>query len=149
MEVLQSNSDSLQSQIPWGFLVPLSDPQAGMPDGGAQNLYNSGRTSLVLLFSSLWVAHPQSMRFDFIVIALLLRSRCGLSFVLGHGVCFFGGLQLQCQDGRVKEHALIFCAYLLWSSKELKVWAYSHSRTREGPSVQTQWLLPPTSKMDK
>ena len=32
MKVLSSNSADLQSQIPWGFPVPLPDPQAGMPD---------------------------------------------------------------------------------------------------------------------
>ena len=32
---------------------------------GIQNLHNSGRTSLVLLFSSLWVTHPAGMGFDF------------------------------------------------------------------------------------
>ena len=33
--------------------------------GGAQNFPYSGRTSLALLFSSLYVAHPASMGFDF------------------------------------------------------------------------------------
>ena len=36
---------------------------------GVQNLHNSGRTSLVLSFSSLWVAHLAGMGFDFNVIA--------------------------------------------------------------------------------
>ena len=97
---------------------------------------------LVLLLSSLWAAHPTHTGFDFIVIAPLLLSRCGFSFVLGHWVCFFGGLHLQCQDGRVKQGALIFWAYLLWSSKELEFWACSCGETCEGPSLQTQWLLP-------
>ena len=34
MEVLQSNPVGLHSQNPWGFLVPLSNPQAGKPDMG-------------------------------------------------------------------------------------------------------------------
>ena len=34
MEVLLSNPTGLQGQIPWGFLVPLLDPQAGKPDIG-------------------------------------------------------------------------------------------------------------------
>ena len=88
------------------------------------------------------------MGFDFIVIAHLPLSPVAYLLFLDIG-CFFGGLQLQCQDGRVKEHALIFCANLLWSSRELKSWACSRGKTREGPSLQTQWLLPPTSKMDK
>ena len=33
-EVLYSNSIGLQDLIPWGFPVPLSDPQAGKPDVG-------------------------------------------------------------------------------------------------------------------
>ena len=32
LEVLQSNPCGLQNQIPWGFLVPLSDPQSGKTD---------------------------------------------------------------------------------------------------------------------
>ena len=39
---------------------------------GSQNLHNSRRTSLVLLSSSLWVTHPTSMGFDFMVTAALL-----------------------------------------------------------------------------
>ena len=60
---------------------------------GVQNLHNSGRTSLVLLFSSLWVTHLVGMGFDFIVIVPLLPSRCNFFFVFGWGVSFFGGLQ--------------------------------------------------------
>ena len=55
---------------------------------GIQNLHNSGRTSLLLLFSSLWVTHPMGMRFDFIVIVPLLLSCC-VFFVFGCGVSFF------------------------------------------------------------
>ena len=68
-----------------------------MPDGGAQNLYNSGRTSLVLLFSSLWIAHLVGVEFVFIVIVPLLPSRCGFSF--GCGVCFFSGFQHPPENG--------------------------------------------------
>ena len=39
---------------------------------GVQSLHNSARTSLLLLFSSLWVTHPAGMGFDFIK----LRSNC-------------------------------------------------------------------------
>ena len=34
VEVLQSNPPSLQSLILWEFLLPLPDPQVGMPDVG-------------------------------------------------------------------------------------------------------------------
>ena len=33
VEVLQSNPTGLQSQIPWGFSVPLPDPQVGKSAG--------------------------------------------------------------------------------------------------------------------
>ena len=62
VEVLQSNLAGLQSQIPYGLLLPL------LAFPGAQNLHNSGRTSLVLLCSSLWVAHPVGMGLDFIML---------------------------------------------------------------------------------
>ena len=34
VKVLQSNPTNLQNQIPWGFLVPLPNPQSGKPDMG-------------------------------------------------------------------------------------------------------------------
>ena len=57
------------------------------------DLHNSGRTSLVLLFSSLWVTHLVGMEFDFIIIVPFLPSRCGFFFIFGHGVSFFGVFQ--------------------------------------------------------
>ena len=60
---------------------------------GGYNLYNSVRTSLILLFSSLWVTHPMGMGFDFIMIAPLLPSNCCFSLVLGCGLSFLGGRQ--------------------------------------------------------
>ena len=56
---------------------------------GVQNLYNSGRTSLVL-FSSLWITHLVVMGFYFIVIAPLLLSLCSFFFVCGCGISFDG-----------------------------------------------------------
>ena len=52
----------------------------------------SGRTSLVLLFSSLWVTYTASMGFDFIEIVPLLPSCCSF-FVFGRRVSFLGGFQ--------------------------------------------------------
>ena len=40
------------------------------------------------MFSSLWVTHPAVMGFHFIVIAPLVPSHCGFSFVFGCGVSF-------------------------------------------------------------
>ena len=46
---------------------------------------------MVYLFSSLWVAQPVVMGFDFIVIAPLLPSHCSFSFVFGCEVSFLVG----------------------------------------------------------
>ena len=55
--------------------------------------FRSGRTSLVLLFSSLRVTYSVRMGFDFIVIVPLLHSRCGFFFIFGRGVSFSGRFQ--------------------------------------------------------
>ena len=84
-----SQSSDLSGQTPWGFPVPLSDPQAEQAWHGVQNIHNSGRTSLGLLFSG----HPPSagIGFDFIMIVSLLWSCCNFFFVFGCGVPVFGG----------------------------------------------------------
>ena len=59
-----------------------------------QNLHNGARTSLVLLFSSLWVTHLAVMGFDLTVIAPQIPchiSLCGFLFVFGRGVSFSVG----------------------------------------------------------
>lgn len=56
-----------------------------------QNLHNSRRTSLVLLFSSLWVTYLAGMGFYFLVIVPLPLSHCGFFFVSGHRVSFLVG----------------------------------------------------------
>ena len=55
--------------------------------------FRSGRTSLVLLFSSLRVTYSVRMGFDFIVIVPLLHSHSGFFFIFGHGVYFSGRYQ--------------------------------------------------------
>ena len=76
-----SRSDSLG--IPSPFVgSPGWEAWRGVPD-----LHNSGRTCLILLFSSFCVTHPAGMGFDFIMIVPLLLSCCGF-FVFGHGVSF-------------------------------------------------------------
>ena len=64
------------NQIPLVFKVRfpgIPSPFVGSPVReawhGVQNLHNSGSTSLVLLFSSLWVTHLTGMGFDFIMIS--------------------------------------------------------------------------------
>ena len=54
-------SDSL------GTLSPSAKSPGREVWHGAQNLHNTGRASLVLLCSSLWVTHPEVIGFDFIV----------------------------------------------------------------------------------
>ena len=78
-------------------LLGIPNPIVGSPGWepwcGVWNLPKNGRTSLVLLFSSLWVTHTAGRRFDFIVIVSLPPSCCGFFFVFGYEVSFFGGLQ--------------------------------------------------------
>ena len=54
-----------------------------------QNLHNSGRISLVLLFFSLWIAYLAGMGLYFIIIVPLLPSCCGFFFVFGDRLSFF------------------------------------------------------------
>ena len=82
---------------------------------GVQNLHNSGETSLVLLFSSLWVTHLVRMGFDFIMIALLLPSHCSFFFVFEHGVSFSGGFQHPPVDG----HSTSICNFGALAGVEL------------------------------
>ena len=51
-----------------------------------QKLYNNGRTSLVILFSSLWVTHLATMGFEFIVTlpSYHLAATSSLSLDMGH-----------------------------------------------------------------
>ena len=51
---------------------------------GFPKLHHSERTSLVLLFSSLWVTHPLGIGFDFIVTAPLLPYCVASSFDVGY-----------------------------------------------------------------
>ena len=75
----------------------IPSPFVGSPGWGAwygvPNLYNSGRTSLVLLFSSLWITHQMGMGFDFIMIVPLLLSCCSFFFVFECGLSFSGRFQ--------------------------------------------------------
>ena len=68
VELPGSNTTGFQSQVLWGLLLLLPDPQAGEPVNGAQNFHYGGKTSVVELFSSLWVTHIIGMVFGFILI---------------------------------------------------------------------------------
>ena len=66
---------------------------------GIHNHHNCGRTSLVLLFFSLWVIPPPAdVGIFFLTIVPLLPSYCGF-FVIGCGTSFFGGFQHPPVDG--------------------------------------------------
>ena len=87
--VLLSRSDSL------GIPSPFVRSPGWEGWCGVQNFYNSGRTSVVLLFSSLWVTDTG---FDFILIVPLLLSHWGF-FVFGPKASFFGEFQYSPFDG--------------------------------------------------
>ena len=73
-----------------GIPIPFIRSPGWETWGEVQNLCNSGRTSLVLLFSSLWVTHPAVIGFHFIVIVLLCHLTTGL-FVLDVEYLFLVG----------------------------------------------------------
>ena len=73
-----SRSDSL------GIPSPFVGSAGWQAWRGVQNLHNSGKTSLVLLFSSLKVTHTVGMAFDFIMIAPLPSCCIFLSLDMGY-----------------------------------------------------------------
>ena len=78
-----SNSDSLGIPNPFG----CSSGWKTWP--GSQNLNKSGRTSLILLFSSLFITNLADAKFYFIMIVPLLPSHCSLYFVFECGAPFY------------------------------------------------------------
>ena len=112
-----SRSDSLG--IPSSFVW--------YPGWESQNHHNTGRTSLLLLFSSLWVTHLAGMGFHFIMIVPFLPSHYSFFFVFEHGVSSFGGSQRPPVDGwsrascnfgalSVGEECTSFCS-AIWNQK--------------------------------
>ena len=61
---------------------------------GVPNLHNIGRTSLLLLFSNLWVTQLASMIFDFIMVVPLLPAHCNFFFAFGCGLSFLVGFSV-------------------------------------------------------
>ena len=88
VEFLWSNPTGLQSQILWGLLLLLPDPQSGEPVWGSE---------LSLLWEKFWgiiifqfVGCPLAcIGFDFIMIAPLLPYCCGFFFVFACRVFFW------------------------------------------------------------
>ena len=88
LKVLQSNPTGLQSQIPWGFPVPLPDPLSLMWGQESSQKY---KNFFGIIFSNFWVTHLEGKGFYFIMIAPFLPSHCGFSFVPGLGYLFSVG----------------------------------------------------------
>ena len=91
-----SRPDSLGIHSPF-----VESPRLGSTEWGIQNLHNRGRTSLVLLFSSLWVTHLVGIGFDLIMIAPLFGLPLWLS--CKESACNAGDLGLIHGLGRCPE----------------------------------------------
>ena len=81
MTFLWSSPAGLQSQMLWGLICLMPDPQPEEPDMGSElTLRVHGRTSVILLFSSFWVIHPSghsSIRVQGLI-ALWMHPFCNL-----------------------------------------------------------------------
>ena len=78
------------------------------------------------MFSSLWVSHLAVMGFDFIVIAPLVPSHCGFSFVFGCGVSFLVS-------------SSVFLSMTVWQLAVILV--FSQEEVRARPSTPPSWFL--------
>ena len=97
---------------------------------GVLNLQDSRRTSLVLLFSSLWVTHLAGTWFDFILIVPLLPYSCNFFFVFGHAASILGRFQdppvggcstVGCDFGALvggNEHMSFYSTILNWKGQK-------------------------------
>ena len=119
----------------WSDSLGIPSPFVRSPGWGAWcgvlNLHNGGRTSLVLLFSSLWVTQLAGMGLDFIMIVPLLLSCCGFFFVFGCRVPFLDGFwhppmdgcsTASCDFGALTggdEHTVFYSAILNWNLQNL------------------------------
>ena len=77
----------------WGFLVSLLDPQPGKTDVGLRTFTTVGGLLWYYFSPVCELPTQQAWEFDFIMIAPLLQSYCGFSFVFGCGVSLIGGFQ--------------------------------------------------------
>lgn len=85
VELLQSSLTDFQSQMFWLFLFLLPDPRAVGGGGWGVLSWGSGlsygRTSVIQLFSDLWVTHLEDMGFGYIAVCLSYQSYCGFVFM--------------------------------------------------------------------
>ena len=72
VEVMLLNPTDLQSQIPWGFPVPLADPQAGKPDMGLKPFTIVGE--LLWYYCSPICGLPTQWVWNLILLILLLMA---------------------------------------------------------------------------
>ena len=86
----------LQSQVLWGSLLQIPDPQAGKPDMGLRALTHVGEP-VIQLFSNVWVTHSVGMEFAYTAKAPLIPSHFGFFFVFGYTRSFLVGSSLFCQ----------------------------------------------------
>ena len=88
----------LQGQIPWRFPVPLLDPQAGKPDMRLRNFTTVGE--LCWYYCTPDCGSPSQWVWDLILSCLHPSYHLvAASFVFGHGLSFFGGLQYPLVNG--------------------------------------------------
>ena len=64
---LRLDATGFQSQMFSGLLLPMPYPHVGEPDLGLRSSYSCGITSVIYLFSSLWVGLLAGMGFDCII----------------------------------------------------------------------------------
>ena len=93
VEFLQSNPTGLHSQMLWGLLLPISDPQAWEPDVGLWTFTPVGEP-LWYNYFHLWVTHLAGTGFDFIILVLILLSPYDFLFVFGYRVSFLVGFSV-------------------------------------------------------
>ena len=126
VEFLESNLSVPQCQIPWGFPVPLPNPQVGKSDEGPRTFITE-QELLWNYYSKVCVTHLLGMGFDFNLIVPLLLSCCGFSCVLGCKVSFLG--VFQCPP--VNSYSILV-AILVFLQKKMSAC----------PSIPPSWAYP-------
>ena len=120
-----------------------------------QKLHNSARTSLALLFSSLWITHLVGLGFSFYCDRSPPRLAVTSSLSLDVGCLFFGGFQhppvdgcstAHCNFGALTEggeHTSFYSTILNRNQRIFRKlqWRFRHSPCRKGMSTCTQWSM--------
>ena len=77
----------------------MPDPQVGKSEVWGLEPFQQYKNFFGIIVLQFVGCHSAGVRFDFNIIAPLLQSHCGFSFVLGHGVSFLCGFQHPLVDG--------------------------------------------------